>query len=83
MTKHTYQTYGTCSSLIEFEIDENNKIHNVKFTGGCPGNLSAMSKLVEGEDINAVIKKLEGITCRSKNTSCGDQLAQALRAFIK
>jgi uncharacterized protein (TIGR03905 family) len=74
---HTYKTSGVCSTLIDFDI-EDNKIYNVKYTGGCNGNLKAVSSLVEGQDIDTVINKLQGITCNVKKTSCGDQLAQAL-----
>ena len=74
----TYKTVGTCSKEINFDI-EDNKIHNVSFVGGCNGNLKAVSSLVEGQDIDTVIKRLKGIKCNSKQTSCGDQLATALQ----
>ena len=74
----TYKTVGTCSKERNFDI-EDNKIHNVSFIGGCNGNLKAVSSLVEGQDIDTVIKRLKGITCNSKQTSCGDQLATALQ----
>ena len=74
----TYKTVGTCSKEINFDI-EDNKIHNVSFVGGCNGNLKAVSSLVEGQDIDTVIERLKGITCNSKQTSCGDQLATALQ----
>lgn len=74
----TYKTVGTCSKEINFDI-EDNKIHNVSFIGGCNGNLKAISSLVEGQDIDTVIKRLKGIKCNSKQTSCGDQLATALQ----
>ena len=74
----TYKTVGTCSKEINFDI-EDNKIHNVSFVGGCNGNLKAVSSLVEGQDIDTVIKRLKWITCNSKQTSCGDQLATALQ----
>lgn len=73
----TYKTKGTCSSEINFDVKDN-KLYNVKFTGGCNGNLKAISSLVNGQYINEVINKLKGITCNNKNTSCGDQLARAL-----
>lgn len=75
--KHIYKTRGTCSTQIEFEI-ENNRLHNVAFTGGCNGNLKAIGKLVEGEEVDKVIERLKGITCGFKQTSCGDQLSKAL-----
>ena len=74
----TYKTVGTCSKEINFDI-EDNKIYNVSFVGGCNGNLKAISSLVEGQNIDTVIKRLKGITCNSKQTSCGDQLATALQ----
>ena len=76
---YEYITHGTCSKKINFELDENNKVHNVKFQGGCPGNLLAIGKLVEGMDAEKVIEILEGNLCGYKNTSCADQLAKALK----
>lgn len=75
--KHTYKTKGTCSNQIDFEI-ENNRIHNLSFTGGCNGNLKAIGRLVEGQDVDSVISKLKGLTCGFRQTSCGDQLSKAL-----
>lgn len=77
--KYEYQPKGVCSKKIEFEVDENNKIHNVLFTAGCNGNLKAISKLVEGKDKDEIIKILEGNTCGFRNTSCADQFAKALK----
>ena len=73
----TYSTRGTCSRQILFDVNENGTLTNVKFIGGCLGNLQAVSKLVEGRHIDEVISLLKGIQCRG-NTSCGDQLATAL-----
>lgn len=73
-----YQTNGTCSTAIDYEIIDG-KVSNVKFTGGCNGNLQGLSKLVEGMTPEEVISKLEGIKCGFKSTSCPDQLAQALK----
>ena len=75
----TYEckTKGTCSTDITFDI-EDNKVHNVHFTGGCNGNLKAVASLVEGLPVDEVISRLEGIKCGFKSTSCGDQLAHAL-----
>ena len=81
--KHTYKTQGTCSSLIEFEIDEKNKVHNVVYTHGCDGNLKAVGRLVEGWGANEIIKKLEGLKCRNKDTSCADQLTKALKEITR
>lgn len=77
--KYSYNTKGTCSTKIDFEI-EDNRLHNVSFTSGCNGNLKAISKLVEDEKVDDVINKLSGIKCGFKNTSCGDQLAKALES---
>lgn len=74
---HTYKTKGTCSVKIDFDINDN-KLHNVSYTGGCNGNLKAVSSLIEGEDIDYVISRLKGITCGIRTTSCADQLAKAL-----
>ena len=73
-----YTTKGTCSRAILFEI-EDNKVKNVQYIGGCNGNLKGIGALVEGMDIDEVITRLEGTTCGPKNTSCPDQLAQALK----
>ena len=78
MMNYSYNTKGTCSSKIDFEVDENNNVKNVKFTGGCNGNLKAVAALVEGQPKEKVIKLLKGIKCGFKDTSCGDQLARAL-----
>ncbi len=73
-----YKTKGTCSQKIFFEI-EDGKVKNVKFQSGCDGNLKGIGSLVEGMDVDTVIKRLEGTTCGWKPTSCPDQLAKALK----
>lgn len=75
-----YKTSGTCSSMIDFEV-EDGVVHSVVFTGGCNGNLQGIGKLVEGMNIDEVIERLEGIRCGFKNTSCPDQLACALKQY--
>lgn len=75
--RYTYKTKGTCSSHIEFEVEEN-IVKNVKYLGGCNGNLQAIAKLVEGMNVDEVIEKLSGIQCGVKTTSCADQLTKAL-----
>lgn len=77
---HTYMTRGTCSRQILFDVTEDEKVTNVKFVGGCSGNLQAVARLVEGKSVDEVIATLKGIKCRS-NTSCGDQLALALERY--
>lgn len=72
---------GVCARKIDFDI-EDNKVTNVNFVGGCNGNLKAISKLVEGMEVEEVISTLEGNTCNMRSTSCTDQLAQALKENI-
>lgn len=74
---YTYTPKGVCSQAINFDI-EDNKLKNVSFVGGCDGNLKGICSLIDGMTVEAVIEKLEGIKCRSKNTSCPDQLSKAL-----
>ncbi len=76
----TFNTKGTCSRQILFDVDSENKIHNVKFIGGCSGNLQGIAKLVEGQNIDVVENTLRGIKCRS-NTSCPDQLSEAIKDY--
>lgn len=78
---YLYHTKGTCSTLIEVEL-EGNVVKNVKFTGGCHGNLQAIPRLVAGLTVDQVEQKLSGIHCGYKNTSCGDQLARACREAL-
>lgn len=80
---HTYKTKGVCSRAIEFEITEDNKVHNVHFEGGCSGNTQGVAALVEGMDANEAIKRMEGIHCGPRPTSCPDQLSAALREALK
>lgn len=81
--KYQYQTEGTCSRFIEFEIADDNTLHHVVFYGGCSGNLQGISKLVEGMSVDEVIGKLKGISCSGGPTSCPDQLAIALTEALK
>ena len=76
--RYEYTTKGTCSRSILFEI-EDGKLKNVQYIGGCNGNLKGIGALVEGMEVDAVIARLEGITCGGKPTSCPDQLATALK----
>lgn len=73
----TYSTKGTCSRQILFDVDAENKMHNVRFIGGCGGNLQGIARLVEGKDVDEVARLLTGIRCRN-STSCPDQLAKAI-----
>ncbi|MBR6431082.1 MAG: TIGR03905 family TSCPD domain-containing protein [Oscillospiraceae bacterium] len=74
-----YKTENTCSQLISLDID-GDVVTNVKFTGGCNGNLKAIPILVDGWTVDQIESKLKGITCGRRTTSCGDQLAKAVRA---
>ena len=77
--KYTFKTENTCAKEIEFTI-EGNIIKDVKFLGGgCPGNLQALPKLVEGMTVEEIEQKIGGIICGIKGTSCADQLAKAVR----
>ena len=77
--KYTYYTQGTCSSQIDFDLDDQGVIRDVQFTGGCHGNLQGISVLLRDMKAEDAIAKLQGIRCGYKNTSCPDQLANALR----
>ena len=81
--KYTYYTQGTCSSQIDFEIDDQGIINDVQFMGGCHGNLQGIATLVRGMKAQEVIDKLQGIRCGYKNKSCPDQLATAMREALK
>jgi uncharacterized protein (TIGR03905 family) len=80
--KYQYQTVGTCSRLIEFDV-EDGIIKDVQFIGGCNGNLQGIAALVRGQRVEDVIGKLKGIQCGSKGTSCPDQFACALSQVVK
>lgn len=73
-----YRTSGTCCQLMQVVIDEENKINDVAFYGGCGGNLKGIRSLIIGLHIDSVISKLKGIDCGGKGTSCPDQLANCL-----
>jgi len=78
--QYSYTTTGTCSQVITFDKDENGIITNVKFFGGCPGNLAAVSKLVNGMSADKIYELLNGNLCGDKPTSCADQLAKAVKS---
>lgn len=77
---YEYKPSGVCSSNIVFDVEEG-KVKDVKFFGGCNGNLQGISKLVEGMEVEEVIDKLSGIKCGFKSTSCPDQFSKALIAY--
>lgn len=81
MKRTDYVTQGTCSKLISIEVDDDNRIAEVVFVGGCHGNTQGVAALVKGMDIDEAVRRLEGIDCHGKGTSCPDQLAQALKTL--
>ena len=77
-----YITSGVCSSEILFEV-ENNIVKEVTFVRGCPGNTLGVASLIQGMEVHEAIKRLKGIDCRDRGTSCPDQLAKALEEYIQ
>ena len=77
-----YMPKGVCSQQIDFDLDDEGKIHNLAFVGGCDGNLKAIARLVEGKDAEEVAEILRGNMCGYKITSCADQLALAILDHI-
>ncbi len=77
---YTYRTRGTCSREIDFDID-GDTVREVRFIGGCNGNTQGVAALVKDMKIDEVIKRLKGIDCGGKGTSCPDQLAKALEQY--
>ena len=77
---YTYSTKGTCSRQIIFNVDEDNNIHDVRFIGGCGGNLQGIARLVEGKNLDEIAALLAGVRCKG-NTSCPDQLSKALLEY--
>jgi len=82
MTTINYKTQGTCSREIHITLD-GDIIENIEVIGGCNGNLQGISKLLKGMDKNEAIKRLEGIRCGFKPTSCPDQIAKALKTSVE
>ena len=80
--KIQYMPQGVCSKLMELDI-EDNKILSAQIIGGCHGNLRGICQLVKGMGVTDVIKRLEGIKCGPKSTSCPDQLAKCLALYLK
>ena len=79
MMTYRYTPRGVCSRDISIEVAEDGTIRHVEFLGGCHGNLQGISRLVEGMPVEDAIRRLDGIRCGGKSTSCPDQLAQALK----
>jgi uncharacterized protein (TIGR03905 family) len=82
MNHFSYKPSGVCSQKIDFDIDEENKLHNVVFTGGCNGNLKAIGRLVEGKDASEIATILKGNICGVRGTSCADQFSKAIESVM-
>ena len=82
MQNYSFKPSGVCCKLITFGL-EDNKLHNVKFTGGCPGNTAAIGKLLEGFDATKAISILKGNDCGGRGTSCADQLTKAVEQALE
>ncbi len=78
----TYHTKGVCAARVEFDIEEG-VVKNIHFLGGCDGNHKGIAALAEGMTPDEAAKRLRGITCGRRDTSCPDQLAVALEEFLK
>lgn len=76
--EYSFKMRGTCASTVRFEVVDG-KVHNVRFIGGCSGNTQGVARLAEGMDKDEVIRRLEGVRCGPKSTSCPDQFAKALK----
>ena len=79
---YQYRTKCVCSRSITFDL-ETGCVHNVRFEGGCSGNTQGVAALVEGMDAEEAVRRLSGIRCGIKSTSCPDQLANAIREVLK
>ena len=75
-----YKTKGVCSRAITFDVVDN-KLTQVRFNGGCSGNTQGLSALLEGMEVDEAIRRLDGIKCGPRPTSCPDQLATALKMY--
>ena len=80
--KITFKPSGVCCREMILEVDDNNIITNVEFIGGCPGNLIGIKHLAIGQDAKDLAKRLAGISCGGKVTSCPDQLSKAINESL-
>ena len=78
--KFEYVPKNVCSRHYTLDI-EDNKIRSLQVEGGCQGNLSGISRIVVGMDVDDVIKAFEGVDCHGRGTSCPDQISRALKAY--
>ena len=80
MISFDYKPQGVCSRNIHLDLsDDGSKVLGVEFTGGCDGNLKAISKLVAGQNVDDIVAMMEGHTCGRRSTSCVDQMTKAIR----
>ena len=83
MKTFSYETdRRVCSRQINFSVDDEGKLHDVEFVGGCPGNLVAIGRLVEGKDAKEIADILRGNPCGGRGTSCADQFALAIDKLV-
>ena len=82
MKHYTYNPRGVCSVQIDYDLDEEGRIYNLEFLGGCNGNLKAIGKLLEGTDARHAADILMGNDCKGRGTSCADQLARSIREVL-
>jgi len=83
MDNYTFTPQRVCSKRIDFSLDEAGRLHDLQFMGGCPGNLKAIGKLVEGKNAAEIADILRGNDCGGRGTSCGDQLSIAIDEALK
>ncbi len=83
MESYTFKPQRVCAKLIDFNLDDDGRIHDLNFMGGCPGNLPAIAKLVEGKNAAEIANILRGNVCGGRGTSCADQLAIAIDNALK
>ena len=83
MESYSFDPQRVCSKKIFFNLDEENRLHDVKFLGGCPGNLQAIGRLVEGKDAKEISYVLRGNDCGGRGTSCADQLSIAIDEALR
>ena len=79
--RYEYFPKGVCPMKLEFDLDDD-RVSNIQFTGGCNGNLKAISKLLEGQSAAEAVRILKGNDCNGRGTSCADQLAQAVEKAL-
>ena len=82
MKSYVFTPERVCSRKITSDLDDEKRIHHLKFQGGCPGNLAAIGRLLEGRSAREAADNLRGNECAGKGTSCADQLSKALERAL-